>query len=521
MLQFYTPNEWYSLFQCPSLIVDDMGKIWKADDYYKIISGAPVGRVDYARGCIYGEDLGYGPLAAAPIAYLETKNGVIQVLDGKKGLFSAPILYIKDNKVYTPERYTALFDAPSGYIKKEAKEEKEEKETVGVSSYFGKSDSSDSSGGGVSPGCLPGCLEGELGIIAFFVAVLLVGNFLDSIAKEPGKLAMFIIMVVELLILTRLRGFKDAFLLRWKYVIAGKSPELISLCKKNAAICAGLSCVPLVIPCIIVIANSKHAWIVALPIVVYIFCAYYVTIRRLMVKKSIPLWPCKENARETGSKSSVRQPPEAKKAESAPGKVPTPVPMEVPTPKPEPPASSPMPSPPAPKPMSTPPAPRPEPLRQQEPPVSPVPGGSACQALARKIVEDWVPGGMMYSVVMDSRLKINGMRLTVSNYVIRFFLESDGSSARLSEILPESLWQKEYSLGAFTGFSTPIPDSLRLEVHAAVRDELAKRPYYVVSQDSRTKLVRDPKTGTIFSLSTGFDIQPEKKYKATRVSRKV
>ena len=512
MLQFYTPNEWYSLFQCPSLIVDDMGKIWKADDYYTIISGTPVGRVDYARGCIYGEDLGYGLLAAAPIAYLETKNGVIQVLDGKKGLFSAPILYIKDDKVYTPEQYTALFDAPSGYIKKEAKEEKEEKETVGVSSYFGKSDSSDSSGGGVSPGCLPGCLEGELGIIAFFVAVLLVGNFLDSIAKEPGRLAMFIIMVVELLIPTRLRGFKDAFLLRWKHVIAGNSPELISLCKKNAAICAGLSIVPLVIPCIIVIANSKYAWIVALPIVVYIFCAYYFTIRRLMVKKSIPLWPCKENARETGSKSSVRQPPEAKKAESAPGKVPTPVPMEVPTPKPEPPASRPTP---------TPPVSRPEPFRQQEPPVSPVPGGSACQALARKIVEDWVPGGMMYSVVMDSRLKINGMRLTVSNYVIRFFLESDGSSARLSEILPESLWQKEYSLGAFTGFSTPIPDSQRLEVHAAVRDELAKRPYYVVSQDSRTRLIRDPKTGTIFSLSTGFDIQPEKKYKATRVSRKV
>ena len=510
MLQFYTPKQWYSLFQCPSLIIDDEGKIWKADDYYKIIRGAPVGRVDYARGCIYGEDLGYGPLAAAPIAYLETKNGVTQVLDGKKGLFSAPILYIKDNKVYTPEQYTALFDAPSGYIKKEAKEEKEEEKTSGVSSYFGKSDSSDSSGGGVSPGCLPGCLEGELGIIAFFIAVLLVGNFLDSIAKEPGQLAMFIIMVVELLIPTRLRGFKDAFLLRWKYVIAGKSPELISLCKKNAAICAGLSSVPLVIPCIIVIANNKHAWIVALPIVVYIFCAYYFTIRRLMVKKSIPLWPCKENARETGSKSSVRQPPEAKRAESAPGKVPTPVPMEVPTPKP-----------PASRPTPTPPVSRPEPFRQQEPPVSPEPGGGACQALARKIVEDWVPGGMMYSVVMDSRLKINGMRLTVSNFVIRFFLESDGSSARLSEILPESLWQKEYSLGAFTGFSTPIPDSLRLEVHAAVRDELAKRPYYVVSQDSRTKLVRDPKTGTIFSLSTGFDIQPEKKYKATRVSRKV
>ena len=82
MIKFYTPNEWYSLFQCPSLIIDDEGKIWKADEYFAIISGAPVGRVDYTRGCIYGEDMGYGLFAAAPIAHLETKNGVIEVRDG-------------------------------------------------------------------------------------------------------------------------------------------------------------------------------------------------------------------------------------------------------------------------------------------------------------------------------------------------------------------------------------------------------------------------------------------------------
>ena len=510
MIKFYTPNEWYSLFQCPSLIIDDEGKIWKADEYFAIISGAPVGRVDYARGCIYGEDLGYGPLAAAPIAYLETKNGVIEVRDGKKGVFSAPILYIKDDKVYTPEQYTALFDAPSGYIKEEAKEEKEEKETSGVSSYFGKSDSSDSSDGGGSPGCLPGCLGGELGIFAFFVVALLVGNTLDSALKAPGQPALYIIAVVELIILSRMRGYRNVWNLHWKYAKGGKRPEFISLCLKNAAIWGGIACLPLMIPGFIALNHSLRNWSNVLPVVAIVFSMYLGGISRLMLGDYIPLWPYKENTRETGSESSVRQPPEAKKAESAPGKVPTPVPMEVPTPKP-----------PASRPTPTPPVSRPEPFRQQEPPVSPEPGGSACQALARKIVEDWVPGGMMYSVVMDSRLKINGMRLTVSNYVIRFFLESDGSSARLSEILPESLWQKEYSLGAFTGFSTPIPDSQRLEVHAAVRDELAKRPYYVVSQDSRTKLVRDPKTGTIFSLSTGFDIQPEKKYKATRVSRKV
>ncbi|MGN1027864.1 MAG: hypothetical protein ACI4P4_15825 [Faecousia sp.] len=509
MLKFYTPNEWYSLFQCPSLIIDDEGRIWKADDYYKIISGAPVGRVDYTRGCIYGEDLGYGLLASAPIAYLETKNGVTQVLDGKKGLFSAPILYIKDDKVYTPERYTALFDAPSGYIKEEAKEEKEEEEAVGVSSFFGKSEDSD---GGGSPGCLPGCLGGELGIFAFFVVFLLVGNMLDSVLKTPGHLALFIVAGVELIILSRMRGFRDVWNLPWKYAKGGKRPEFISLCLKNAAIWGGIACLPLMIPGIIMMNHRSSNWLSVIPVVAVVFSMYLGGISRLMLGDYIPLWPCKENARETGSESSGRQPPEAKKAESAPGKVPAPVPTEAPTPKPEPPASRPTPNPPAPKPES---------LRQQEPPVSGEPGGSACALLARKVAEDWVPGGKMYSVIADPNLKINGMRLTVSNYVIRICLESDGSSARLSEILPESLWQKEYSLASFPGFSAPVTDSQRFEIHAAVRDELAKRPYYIVSQDSRTRLVRDPKTGMPCFLSTGFDIRLEKKYKVARVSRKV
>ena len=124
MLQFYTPKEWYSLFNCPSLIVDNDGKIWSADEYYKILFGGPSGRIDYAKGKIYGKDLGYG-LMAEPIAYLETKNGTIEVRDAKKGLFSAPILYIRDDKVYTPERFFSLFDSPNGFFKREDREERD------------------------------------------------------------------------------------------------------------------------------------------------------------------------------------------------------------------------------------------------------------------------------------------------------------------------------------------------------------------------------------------------------------
>ena len=116
MIKFYTPKEWRSFFECPSLIIDKEGKIWAADAYYKIVFGEPSGRIDYSAGKIYGKDLGYG-MFSEPIAYLETQNGVTRVLDAKKGLFSSPILYIQNDKVYTPEQWTSVIDAPSGYIK--------------------------------------------------------------------------------------------------------------------------------------------------------------------------------------------------------------------------------------------------------------------------------------------------------------------------------------------------------------------------------------------------------------------
>ena len=147
MLQFYTPKEWYSLFNCPSLIVDNDGKIWSADEYYKILFGEPSGRIDYAKGKIYGKDLGYG-LMAEPIAYLETKNGVIEVRDANKGLFSAPILYIRDDKVYTPERFFSLFDSPNGFIKKK---DREDPDTDSRGSHTG---SGGSSGGVIGPALL-------------------------------------------------------------------------------------------------------------------------------------------------------------------------------------------------------------------------------------------------------------------------------------------------------------------------------------------------------------------------------
>lgn len=119
-MKFYTPEQWYSLFDCPSLVIDDQGLIWEADDYYKILSGSPSGKIDFSAGIIYGKGLGYD-LFEAPIAYLTEKNGITEVQDAKQGVFSAPILYIKDHKVYTPDAYCAIFDAPGGFIRVEKK----------------------------------------------------------------------------------------------------------------------------------------------------------------------------------------------------------------------------------------------------------------------------------------------------------------------------------------------------------------------------------------------------------------
>lgn len=164
MLQFYTPKEWYSLFNCPSLIVDNDGKIWRADEYYKILFGEPSGRVDYAKGKIYGKDLGYG-LMAEPIAYLETKNGVMEVRDAQKGLFSAPILYIKDDKVYTPERFFSLFDSPNGFIKKD---DKEYPDAASGGFRTGSGDSSE----GVPSGVIGPALLKIGGVLLLFICVV-------------------------------------------------------------------------------------------------------------------------------------------------------------------------------------------------------------------------------------------------------------------------------------------------------------------------------------------------------------
>lgn len=162
MMQIYTPKQWYSLFDCPSLIIDDQGLIWAADEYYKLLFSSPSGKIDYSAGKIYGKDLGHG-MFSEPIGYLETKNGVTSIMDAKQGFFSAPILYIKDNKIYTSEEYCSIFGAPSGYVKENTSSSSSYGGGYSGSTATGGGNSSRSSGGSSGSGCGP--LEAILPIV--------------------------------------------------------------------------------------------------------------------------------------------------------------------------------------------------------------------------------------------------------------------------------------------------------------------------------------------------------------------
>lgn len=181
MLQIYTPKQWYSLFNCPSLMIDDNGLIWAADEYYKILFSSPSGKIDYAAGKIYGKDLG-GGLFSEPIGYLETQNGVTRIMDAKQGYFSAPILYIQGNKIYTAEEYCSIFGAPSGYVQGNP--------PSSGSGYGGYSGGSSGSSGSSSSGGSGGLL----GSVLTVVMLLLLPGLLFNITTVSLVLAVIYLL---------------------------------------------------------------------------------------------------------------------------------------------------------------------------------------------------------------------------------------------------------------------------------------------------------------------------------------
>ena len=280
MMKFYTPREWHSLFDCPSLIIDDEGKIWSADNYYKILSGEPCGRIDYTGGKIYGSDLGYG-MFAEPIAYLETKNGVTRVLDAKRGFSSAPILYIQNNKVYTPDQWTSIIDTPGGHIQKDTPSRK-------------------SSGGSAKSGI---SLMGELGLLAGIALFLLIGNGIEAMVRAPIFLVLAAVIFVTVLIIRKVSGGPQNILRPLSSLSNGMDPAKVSLCKVNAAICAGalfLTLMVIMVLCFTQNNGTSLAFatpllsIMVIAIMAALYWVMYLSFRNAMLLGRIGCWPLRE-----------------------------------------------------------------------------------------------------------------------------------------------------------------------------------------------------------------------------------
>ena len=310
MIKFYTPKEWHSLFDFPSLVIDNWGKIWAADQYYMVLSGEPCGRIDYQGGKIYGKDLGYG-MFAEPIAYLETKNGVTRIMDAKKGLFSSPMLYIQDDKVYTPEQWTSLFDAPGGYIKNENPFDSTPSGNSSGSTASGKS-----SGGSARSGF---SLGGELGLLAGIALFLLIGNGVEAMFETPIWLVLAGVVLATVLILRKVSGGPEIARLRLSSLSKGMDPAKLSLCKLNAAICAGLlfAALPVTMAlCIARVFGTIHFGLapslgfMLFAVMGALYWLEYLVFRNAMLLGKINFWPMK--AADTQQKNAV---PEAFRAQ--------------------------------------------------------------------------------------------------------------------------------------------------------------------------------------------------------------
>lgn len=186
-MKVYTPKEWLSFFGgSPSLIIDDKGYIYSADGYYKLISDSPIGRIDYQKGHIY--DKHYADLFPTPIAYMVNSDGVMKVMEYGKSHFSEPILYIQNDKIYTPSEYYRIFGGnASGYIKHDTP-------------TSGSASSNDNASARRSSSNNSAFWDSRLGgIILFFGAVCIfaVGQSIDKLSQKGAIFWIpFIIFIV-------------------------------------------------------------------------------------------------------------------------------------------------------------------------------------------------------------------------------------------------------------------------------------------------------------------------------------
>lgn len=184
MTKIYTPKEWLSFFSCPSIVIDDDGYIYSAEDYHKMIR-SPIGRINYQSNYIYGKD--YNALMPVPIAYMVRSQDVIKVYQYGK-VYGSPILYIQNNKIYIPDEYFRVFGGnASGYIKQDTPN------NSGNNTSNSNASSNASSGGG---------LAGILGV-ALIAGIIYILSDEGRLANSATILALLVNLITVVVLLVK------------------------------------------------------------------------------------------------------------------------------------------------------------------------------------------------------------------------------------------------------------------------------------------------------------------------------
>lgn len=119
MIKIYTRDAWLSYFsKYPCIVIKDDGLIYNEDCLYKMISH-PIGKIDFSRGEIYGED--YLKMFPLPVGYLKRNGDVIEIYgeEYRQKMFPLPIGYIQGDEYYSYDDYHRLFRIPAMYIERE------------------------------------------------------------------------------------------------------------------------------------------------------------------------------------------------------------------------------------------------------------------------------------------------------------------------------------------------------------------------------------------------------------------
>lgn len=109
MIKIFTPKSWRSLLGTASIIIEDDGRVYDADDEYKTFR-KELAKIDYNDDCIR-DYLG------RKIGEIERNGDVIKVYgDDYYRSNRQPIFCIRDNIIYSGEDFHRLFPTELGYI---------------------------------------------------------------------------------------------------------------------------------------------------------------------------------------------------------------------------------------------------------------------------------------------------------------------------------------------------------------------------------------------------------------------